>query len=240
MRTRALVAASVLGIAAAAATVGNGGYLLADQDVEPFRIDIAVVRARIRRGPQGSGLPDGVRTLGSLVSELVLGLVVALLFFLVATALWQVVAGLLRLRRVRMVGPPTALPSEHDAGEASDDDLVAALRDRLRGALTLDAGAEEGAGADDVVIACWLAMLAAAADAGTARAVHETPRETLARVLAAHAVPADALDRLAALYERARFSPHPVDAAMRSQARAALGEVLIALDAAALLPEGAR
>ncbi|HKF00329.1 MAG TPA: DUF4129 domain-containing protein [Actinomycetes bacterium] len=68
---------------------------------------------------------------------------------------------------------------------------------------------------------------------GLARGRSETPREHLARALAAPGVPGAPATRLADLFELARFSRRRIDAGMRGQALAALGEVRRGLRGAA-------
>ena len=75
------------------------------------------------------------------------------------------------------------------------------------------------------VIACWLRLEAAAAEAGTARDVGDTSTDLVARLLADHMVSADVLAGLAAVYREARFATHTVDETMRDQARSALRQL---------------
>lgn len=69
-----------------------------------------------------------------------------------------------------------------------------------------------GAGGDpgDAVVAAWLVLEEAAAQAGSARAAHQTPTEFTTAVLSRHAVDTRALDRLRGLYQRARFGTDTV------------------------------
>jgi Domain of unknown function (DUF4129) len=75
------------------------------------------------------------------------------------------------------------------------------------------------------VIACWLRLEAAAAQAGTVREVGDTSTDLVARLLADHMVSADVLAGLAAVYREARFATHTVDETMRDQARSALRQL---------------
>jgi hypothetical protein len=75
------------------------------------------------------------------------------------------------------------------------------------------------------VIACWLRLETAAAQAGTVREVGDTSTDLVARLLADHMVSADVLAGLAAVYREARFATHTVDEAMRDQARSALRQL---------------
>jgi hypothetical protein len=75
------------------------------------------------------------------------------------------------------------------------------------------------------VIACWVRLEQAAADAGTPREPGDTPTELVLRLLAGHQVSPDVLYRLAEVYRLARYATHTVDATMRDQARAALRQL---------------
>ena len=68
---------------------------------------------------------------------------------------------------------------------------------------------------------------------GHGRLPHEAPLEYLARVLRALDVRADAAHALTELFERARFSTHEIDLAMRAEAVASLEAVRDDLRAAA-------
>jgi hypothetical protein len=76
-----------------------------------------------------------------------------------------------------------------------------------------------------VVIACWVRLERAAAEAGTPRAVGDTSTELVARLLSTSQVSAGVLDAFAAVYREARFATHTVDIGMRDQARAALTQL---------------
>jgi hypothetical protein len=77
----------------------------------------------------------------------------------------------------------------------------------------------------DAVIACWVLLERAAAEAGVARRPAETAAELTERVLRQHRVSAGALRSLADLYREARFSTHPLGEAARAAASAALAQV---------------
>lgn len=98
----------------------------------------------------------------------------------------------------------------------------------------LDAGLSDLADNGDprrVVIACWLRLEHAAAAAGTPRQVGDVPGELVTRLLARDRVSSILLAQLADLYRAARYGTRPVDAAMRDQARSALGELRAELTA---------
>jgi hypothetical protein len=71
------------------------------------------------------------------------------------------------------------------------------------------------------IIAAYARMERALADAGLGRRAPEAPREYLARVAGGLGDADPAATRLTALYEEARFSPHPLDGGMRAEAIAA-------------------
>jgi hypothetical protein len=106
-----------------------------------------------------------------------------------------------------------------------DPAVTGALADAVDAGLRrLDEGA-----ARDAVIACWVLLESAAAEAGTARRPAETAAELTTRVLHQHRVTADVLHRLADLYREARYSSHLLGEDARKQARAALAQVRVEL-----------
>jgi hypothetical protein len=82
------------------------------------------------------------------------------------------------------------------------------------------------------IIACYVAMERSLADRGTSRTAADTPDELLARAVGAGTVRGPAASRLTALFYEARFSTHPVAAAQRAAASAALDELAEELAAA--------
>lgn len=93
-------------------------------------------------------------------------------------------------------------------------------------AAALDAGldqlARDGADPRSVVIACWVRLEQAAADAGTPRRPSDAPADYVLRLLTDHQVSRTVLDRFAGVYRQARYSTGPVDDSMRRAAVAAL------------------
>jgi hypothetical protein len=83
------------------------------------------------------------------------------------------------------------------------------------------------------VIQAYVRMEAVLGAHGHARLPHEAPLEYLARVLRELDVRAEAAHALTELFERARFSQHEIDAAMRAEAIASLQAVRDDLRAAA-------
>lgn len=72
------------------------------------------------------------------------------------------------------------------------------------------------------VIAAYAQMERALAVAELPRSPAEAPREYLGRVLPAVGASTASVERLTALFERAKFSPHAIDAAMKDEAIDAL------------------
>jgi hypothetical protein len=87
------------------------------------------------------------------------------------------------------------------------------------------------------VIGAYARLLEGLAACGLARYDHEAPMEHLHRVLLGLRVRPEPLHALTALFERARFSPHPLTGTDRDAALAALRQA--AADLAAMAPTGA-
>jgi hypothetical protein len=83
------------------------------------------------------------------------------------------------------------------------------------------------------VIRAYARMEQVLASHGMPRAAHEAPLEYLARVLRELNVGAEAAHALTELFERAKFSQHEIDVAMKEEAIAALLRVRDDLEAAA-------
>ena len=113
-------------------------------------------------------------------------------------------------------------PREHKAVE----ELEAVLTETL-GELELDPDPRRA------VIQAYVRMEGVLGAHGNARLPHEAPLEYLARVLRALDVRAEAAHALTELFERARFSHHEIDEAMRAEAVASLEAVRDDLRAAA-------
>lgn len=84
------------------------------------------------------------------------------------------------------------------------------------------------------VIACWVRLEQAAAEAGTVREPGDTSSDLVRRLLATQRVSHPVLDRFAAVYREARYAAHTIDSAMRDEARAALRHIRDELLAAAI------
>lgn len=81
------------------------------------------------------------------------------------------------------------------------------------------------------VIAAWVRMERGFAAAGLPRRAAEAPLEYVARVLQEANVRPASIERLAELFERAKFSQHPVDEGMRAAAIEAVTTIRAELDA---------
>lgn len=77
----------------------------------------------------------------------------------------------------------------------------------------------------NAVVACWVALEEGLARAGLAPAPSETSLDLTLRVLQRWEVDPQTLSDLAALYREARFSRHPITAAQRDEAVAALRDI---------------
>ncbi len=121
------------------------------------------------------------------------------------TAAGALAAGLVLVRRRR--GGTTAEDVTHELAVALDRtiaDLLAEPDPRR------------------AVIAAYAQMESALARAGLRRRPPEAPREYLARVLPDVGAGAASIERLTALFERAKFSPHAIGVEMKNEAIAAL------------------
>jgi Domain of unknown function (DUF4129) len=113
------------------------------------------------------------------------------------------------------------------AGSAGDvlvlaDDDDASMRDAI------DSGRRALRAFDDAqaaIIACYVAMEASLASAGTAREVAETPDELLGRAVASRLLQGSAAGRLTALFYEARYSSHALPATARDEASRALDAI---------------
>ncbi|NUR47766.1 MAG: DUF4129 domain-containing protein [Hamadaea sp.] len=72
------------------------------------------------------------------------------------------------------------------------------------------------------VIACWVRLERAAQAAGVERKPGDTSTDLVVRLFSTRSVNHTVLNDFAAVYREARYSPHPVTAATRDDARAAL------------------
>ena len=144
-------------------------------------------------------------------------LIVAVVSALVAVAVGQLLRSL--VRNVRPRGARRLMPDVRVAATTT-------RRDAEQVAAVVEAGLQELSDTDldprRAVIACWVRLERAAADAGTPRQLGDTPTDLVTRLLRSHDVSADVLAAFAQVYRQARYATHTVDERMRAEARAAL------------------
>lgn len=128
---------------------------------------------------------------------------------LLALAVWLAY----RMRKLSRPAPAVAGIAEED--ELTTEQARAALEDARTHLSTV-------VGAHDAVIAAWLALERAIAEAGVRRTPSQTTLEFVVAVLGALELERGALDRLAHLYRRALFDPQPLVEADRDEALALL------------------
>ncbi|MGP9611754.1 DUF4129 domain-containing protein [Brachybacterium sp. AOP42-B2-9] len=146
--------------------------------------------------------PDGPNT-GLIIALVVLGVI------LLALAIW------VAYRMRKLARPAPALAGYADEDELTAEQAMAALEDaRAHLSTVVDA--------HDAVIAAWLALERAIAEAGVRRAPSQTTLEFVVAVLGALDLDRSALDRLAHLYRRALFDPQPLVESDREEALALL------------------
>jgi Domain of unknown function (DUF4129) len=143
-----------------------------------------------------------------------IGVVLLAVLLLLRTVDWL----RLRLARRRDAGRLTSYVSgEAVVDEENEDDEE--LADEVRAGI---AALDDEAAPTDAILACWLRLERVAATFGVARDPADTPTDLVVRLLGAHDVRRETLVGLATLYERARYSPTPLDESARAEARAAL------------------
>ena len=225
-RTRLAVAVgasvAVFALAAVAATAGSlrpfvegtGGWRLSSGDAPPTTLPDRAERELPEQQPQQ-------RSTGSLLADLIVRLLVVVVLLVLCYALVRVVVGMLSVSRARRRRRGSALEGEV-AVPTGAVELADAVDDGLR--------ALEAMPALDAIVACWVRLEAAAAEAGVARQPSETATELTLRVLRAYDVSPRPLSRLLSLYREARFSSHDISDDAGDDARAALlvvrGELL--------------
>ncbi|HUD38283.1 MAG TPA: DUF4129 domain-containing protein [Streptosporangiaceae bacterium] len=176
-------------------------------------VKLPSLHIRPGRARQGHPLPPHLSNfhIGSLLLYVIIAILIAALV-VIAVLAW------------RHHGRLRTHPPDLEIEEISEDKLARAVQS---GQLAL----REFDDARRAIIACYLAMERSLAEAGAARGAAETPDELLDRAVAAGLVPPAPAGRLTALFYGARFSSHPVPAAARDQALAALDEIAAALGA---------
>jgi Domain of unknown function (DUF4129) len=166
------------------------------QQVAPLRPFVPVV-------PRPAG---AVASPGQTGAAFLLGAVAAVLAVavLMATALWLRHRRRVSAAQQRQAAAPSPLAAAVAAGSA---------------ALGATAGPREA------IIACYAAMEASLATAGSPRRAADTPEELLNRAEGDGIIRTPAARRLTALFREARFSPHRLADAQRRAAMAALDDI---------------
>jgi hypothetical protein len=164
-----------------------------------------------------------------------LGIVLAILLGLFAAGLAYWIVRF--LRRHRKLWPGWRGRARFPVQASADEDEPG-LRDAVESGYSALRALDDARAA---IIACYLAMEASLAEAGTARAATDTPDELLARAARQGLVRVGAAARLTALFYEARFSSHPMLRPQRDDAEHALAELAAGLGdmAPAGTPDGA-
>jgi Tfp pilus assembly protein PilX len=149
----------------------------------------------------------------------VVPLIVAIILGLLALAVLTYIAVLLVRRRFWLGFRRTQAGFAVEPAEADDESDLREAVESGRSALRRFGDAKAA------IIACYVAMEESLAQAGTARAVADTPDELLARASGSGLVRTGAAARLTALFYEARFSSHPMPLAQRDEAQRALAEL---------------
>jgi hypothetical protein len=164
-------------------------------------------------GPGGQKLPSHLVTPSGLVqlgpTLVVSSLIVTLVVVVVAAAIY-----VMTRRHGLWRGSPPPEPTQSELPE----ELAGALDGSLE---ILSAGVDPRS----AVIVAYARMEGVLAERGLSRRHFETPLEYLDRAMGGLRVSHRALAKLTALFETARFSPHPVDFEMRSEAEHALASL---------------
>lgn len=148
-------------------------------------------------------------------------------FLLLLGAVWVAVLALRQLMAQLVRDDPEQEP-DVDVGVTADAESAreAMTRDRERH--------EEALAAADIrngIVACWVLLEEAAAEAGFPRRPSETPTEFVVHVLHSLDVDPRPVAELAGLYHEARFSSHRLSDSSRARAEAALAGIHSGLSA---------
>lgn len=135
-----------------------------------------------------------------------------------ALVLMTLIAWTVRRRRLARVEPAQAPQDQHTERALGAD----AWTDAVQGGRRALPGGDARAG----IIASYAAMERHLAASGTLREPADTPTELLERAAREKRVPAASAHRLLALFQRARFSDHPLGESDRGAAEAALEEII--------------
>jgi Domain of unknown function (DUF4129) len=166
----------------------------------PLRGRLRLQTPRSIRGATASSSEDPTYVLYALLALLLLAAIVAC----VLVILRRVAAG--------SAGDSFPLPDDDDT---SMRDAIESGRRALR---SFD-------DAQAAIIACYVAMEASLARAGTAREAAETPDELLARAVGSGLLEGTAAGRLTALFYEARYSSHPLPPTARDEAVQAMDAI---------------
>jgi hypothetical protein len=185
-----------------------------DSDGWSLRLPLRDVELPAPRGADpGEVQPQPADSTGSdaveVVVQIAMLLVVASLVFLVSRSV---------VRALRL-SPATRRPAvPADEAPPSGPQAVADAVDEGLEALA-------GGPVDDVIVACWVRLEEAAAEAGAGRRPSETAAELAVRVLESFAAPPGAVQQLLELYRTARYSRHPLGEDDRATAISALDDI---------------
>ncbi|WP_203878107.1 DUF4129 domain-containing protein, partial [Planobispora takensis] len=223
----ALAVAGLLAAGLAAAAIGRG------EGFGPGGFDLGLDLGPADPVPAGARERGGSLTRVEALGEFSFWTVIVVAALLAAPTVVLMIKVILRAGaagRERPAAPPGPEPEPEAPAEAAPPQET---RREVRRALHAGlAGLDTGDDPRRAVIACWLRLERAAAAAGTPRAAADTSADLVARLLAAHRVGEESLDRLAEAYRRARYGPQEVDDSLREQARRALARVDAELAAA--------
>lgn len=220
----AVVVLGALGLVALAARSDRAPTLTAIPSAATVTADPlpASTRTQVPDGGSASPTQNTLHTAPSWLTWVIAAMFIVPILLgpaLIPAMLYPPLHGRLRFRRRE---PEAVLPPEVD-DEVSATQLVVAVEEGLR---ELDQG-----GPGEGVVASWVLLERAAADAGTHRAAPDTPSELAGRLIDRHPVSSTALLRLADLYREARFSRHELPESARTEARAALEQLRSELEA---------
>jgi hypothetical protein len=141
-----------------------------------------------------------------------LGMVVLVIGMLLAFALVTAIISIrFQLRKRRRLAGILLDDVDQDPVDDPTQAQRAKVRTAARQALE-ELRRRQGGDPGDAVIAAWLVLEAAAAEAGSVRQAYQTPTEFTDAVLDRHELDTAALARLRTLYQRARFGSSPVTA----------------------------
>ena len=227
----AVAVLAALALVSLAARSERAGTVTVSATVSPSAAPTRTASGPVKRDDRELSQDRGTDTSGDEMPDIVVVILgIAIVALVVSTLLVFSVAVRPRLSPPALGGrggPPD--PGGQPPGRAptvAADRLAAAAR---AGLLELERG-----GPGEGVVACWVLLERAAADAGTHRARPDTPSELAGRLIDRHEVSPGPLLRLAELYREARYSEHVLPESARAEAREALARVADELAASPL------